>query len=302
MHTREIDDKINKMEAVKKCIFDLYKIRLNDDGVYKWDVGCDDSTPQNEFYYRGILEKMNIVSVMLLNRTVEWGKGFFDALENDDWLSAAAALRGAMESAGDARFSMKFFIDFLSKEKGRFEERLYAKTVSNSLCYDYSEIINLLNDFIFANGKRDNERRNETDLPVAQPNTKYIAELGNLDGETGIAKYKDLYANLCELTHPSGIPVRCMYESKDGQIKMNKNYGMYGMVDLYQKACEMSQRIFITPINMSLVLMRLLAVMKINPQNRIHKGIDLTDIFAKNKFLENVQNVFGKDNIKKAES
>lgn len=298
---------LEQLDHVKEVVCSLDKKKLLDDSVYNWSVWTDESIHQQDplvamqDYYREILEKMNLSAVSLLIRTIEWAKGFFDAIEADNWLTAAASLRGAMESAGDARISLKKCIGFLFEEKTHIEEWLLCdgSNMPKKL-YAYEEMENLLNEFIFANRKQDNARRGEPYLPEAKQNKDYIESLGEIDGPEGINTYKLYYAQLCELTHPSGIPIRKMYDQKDGTIRKNDQYSMFGMAELVQWASVMSQRVFINPINLSLCLMRILAVMNVNPRNKIHKGIDLTAIFENNAVLKQALVVFGKENINRA--
>ena len=94
-----------QLEQAKEAIYSLNKKKFLDDSTYNWTFGQNataiEKNPLEEMknYYREILEKINLSAVSLLIRTIEWGKGFFDAIELDNWLSAAASLRGAMESA-----------------------------------------------------------------------------------------------------------------------------------------------------------------------------------------------------------
>ena len=296
-----------QLEQAKEAIYSLNKKKFLDDSTYNWTFGQNataiEKNPLEEMknYYREILEKINLSAVSLLIRTIEWGKGFFDAIELDNWLSAAASLRGAMESAGDARISLKKSIGFLIQEKKHLEEWLLCEGPKMPLnIYSYGEMENLLNEFIFANRKQDNIRRGEPNLPEAKQNKVYIESLGESDGSEGVNKYKLYYAQLCELTHPSGIPIRMMFGNGDGEIKMNTMYDKTGMCELFRMASAMCQRIFINPINLSLCLMRLLAVMNINPQNKIHKGMDLSNIFENNNVLRQAITVFGRENINRA--
>lgn len=171
---------LEQLDHVKEVVCSLDKKKLLDDSVYNWSVWTDESIHQQDplvamqDYYREILEKMNLSAVSLLIRTIEWAKGFFDAIEADNWLTAAASLRGAMESAGDARISLKKCIGFLFEEKTHIEEWLLCdgSNMPKKL-YAYEEMENLLNEFIFANRKQDNARRGEPYLPEAKQNKDY---------------------------------------------------------------------------------------------------------------------------------
>lgn len=307
MNTINIEEQLKQLELIKSKIKFLNEIRLNDESIYKWEIWKDKKdVPKDPYkvlfiYYNEILEKMNMAAVTLLNRTVEWAKGFFDSMEKNSWLSSAAALRGAMESAGDAIYSMRSYFNFLIEEKTYLEQWVKNDQTKITEIHDYKEIEDSLNDYLFANSIQNNKLRQETYLPQAKPNKTYIETIGAIDGDNGKNKYyNEYYAQLCELTHPTGIPLRQMYIEQNNEIKFNKEYIKYGIENLEKQAAEMAQRIFITPINYSLCIMRLLAVMNANPQNKIHKNLDLSEIFSKNDILKKAIDVFGKENIELA--
>lgn len=291
-------------EKIKEVVNDLFKHRYEDEGVYNLSRCKENDKSMNayRFYVIEILEKMNMASVMHLNRTVEWIKGFYDALECGDWFSAAACLRGAMEAAGDGRYSFKNFVIFLAQEKDFFMDvQDFAKPLKE--IHDYEEIEKSVNEFIFAADKKNLKAHSEENL-LKDLKCLTSAELKSVLGETVDDQKKEriieYYASLCEITHPSGYPIRSMYVGDgNGSFIMNKDYMAYGFKTLLNIYMDLYQQIFITPVNVSLLVMRELSLLGVNPQNNIHKYYSLVDCIQENPQIKIVQEAFGLDSFKK---
>lgn len=297
-----------ELEKIQQFVNDLFTHRYEDNGSYDlnmpetkdlWiDLGEEEGY---KLYVKNILTKMNIASVMHLNRTVEWIKGFIDSVESDNWFAAAACLRGAMEAAGDGREGFKLFATFLAKQKTQLEQVLTNGAFPEERTV-YKEIESAVNKFIFAANEENLKRRGEG----------YLKELGNSSSRALIKtlaetlgpekqeEFLDYYAQLCEITHPSGYPIRSMYtENSSGCAKMNKNYMMYGFKNLLNIFENTYQQIVETPIFTSLLVMRELSILGINPQNDIHKYYSMKNVLTENQQINIVQNVFGLDKFGK---
>jgi hypothetical protein len=147
-------------------------------------------------YWFEILGRAYLASASGLMRTLRWLEGIESSITRNNLLSFAATLRGLLESAADQCYSLKAVPKTLAENFGLIMEQLYCKS-SVETVFVCEELENLLIHFYHARkiSKRDDAESQHFALTSAD----YLASLQG--GRSG--PVFDLYARLCELSHPT---------------------------------------------------------------------------------------------------
>jgi hypothetical protein len=158
-----------------------------------------------QIYTVGILERSHLACVTLLARSHRWLKSCRIAAGEANALSFAASLRGLLESAADGFDLMRYLPATLAQDF----EKIYPilnTTGRNFTPVIMAELEERLIHYAFATRPPKGNRP----LPhhTAKSNSDYIGELEKF----GVSRLKNLYAELCALTHPSADSVRCFID------------------------------------------------------------------------------------------
>lgn len=182
-----------------------------------------------EVYLFGILERAHLACITSIARNIRWLKATNSAAEEKNVLAFSASLRGYLESCADAHDVMKYLPASLEK----LSPYLYlvfakAKEVDNIMVAP-EELENRLIHYAYA--KRQSKGTSPLPHHANKSNAEYIREFEAY----GVPQAKDLYAELCELTHPAAASVSCFLDEENNTIRFNSNKDEYVIRDILSR-------------------------------------------------------------------
>lgn len=168
-----------------------------------------------KIYVKGILERCHIACITSLSRGERWLRGTVSALEEENLLVFSAALRGLLEAAADAHDVMSHIPSSLHK----FFSYAYL-VLSDSQDIDNIQVsVGSLEDLLIHYVYAQKQPKIGPILPLHnnKPNSDYISALQKF----GVPKLADLYAELCQLTHPAAPSISCFLDDGDRTSSLN---------------------------------------------------------------------------------
>lgn len=166
-------------------------------------------------YVMGILERCHIACITSLSRGERWLRGSVSALQDENLLAFSAALRGLLEAAADAHDVMSHIPSSLHK----FFPYAYL-VLSDSRDIDNIQVsVGSLEDLLIHYVYAQKQPKTGPILPLHnnKSNAAYISALQKF----GVPKLADLYAELCQLTHPAAPSISCFLDEGDRAISLN---------------------------------------------------------------------------------
>jgi hypothetical protein len=159
-----------------------------------------DITEGHRIYWTEIISNAHNASLMSMYRHRLWVSGIVDSYNNKNYLTFSANLRGLLESVSDSHYSLGRIPRFLEKFSTQFEnaiKKLGEYHPSSTKDFIFIACSDLEEDLLhFAYARKLSKNNTEPNYHNAQANTNYINTLGN-------PKFLDLYADLCQITHPA---------------------------------------------------------------------------------------------------
>lgn len=198
-------DVIEKIEHKRYQYTDLEGyLRIYIDGLNKCDI-----RESQKIYWQEMLQRTHFASVISLIRSKKWLEGTVLGLETKNLLLFASSFRGFLEATVDSYYSLESLPTLMA-----LNFKIINSVVRGELnkCISHEEIENKLIHFQFA---KKGKKGKTPEIKIALSNADYIKsfDLENL----GI---KELYSDLCELTHPAAKSVNCFTK----EIKVSENY------------------------------------------------------------------------------
>ncbi len=166
-------------------------------------------------YLLGILERCHLACMTSLARSDRWLQSACTGAASHNVLGFAASLRGLLESTADAHDVMSVLPDALHKLFPYlylvFEESDEVARVQIGL----EDLENRLIHYAFAG------RPPRGVQPLPQHKNKSNADYIRAFEAFGVAGAADLYAELCELTHPASPSVFCFVDEGTHAMQLN---------------------------------------------------------------------------------
>lgn len=149
----------------------------------------------NKIYVQELLFRSHIAAITTLLRNEKWMQGLQSALKDNNYFMFAASLRGLVESAADSMYCLiqvpgtirDHFIGFDSALKGKFNAGLI-------ICEQLEEIL-----IHYSHGKKQPKGSSAPDAHFAKSSQEYLRALD----DPNCTDVRDLYSELCEVTHPA---------------------------------------------------------------------------------------------------
>lgn len=149
----------------------------------------------NQIYAQELLFRAHWAALTTILRNQRWMHGMDMALKDPNYFAFCACLRGLVESAADSYEALRFVADAFGEHFGSLRtalERRFADGVVHAEQIEDS----LLH---YTHGRRLESGAIVPQTHKAKTIQEYIATLE----ETGSSSVRDLYAELCGITHPS---------------------------------------------------------------------------------------------------
>jgi hypothetical protein len=149
----------------------------------------------NRVYVQELLFRSHIAAITTLFRNEKWMQGVRSALEQNNYFSFSASLRGLVESAADSNYCLihvpgtlrDHFSGFYSALKGTFDAGLI-------ICEQLEDIL-----IHYSHGKKQPKNSSAPSSHYAKSSQEYLHTLD----DPNCTDVRDLYSELCEVTHPA---------------------------------------------------------------------------------------------------
>jgi hypothetical protein len=166
-------------------------------------------------YVVGILERCHIACITSLSRGERWLRGTVSALEEENLLVFSAALRGLLEASADAHDVLSHIPSSLHK----FFPYAYLVLTDSRDIDNIQVSVGSLEDLLIHYVYAQKQPKTGPILPLHnnKSNADYISALQKF----GVPKLADLYAELCQLTHPAAPSISCFLDDGDKTLSLN---------------------------------------------------------------------------------
>lgn len=190
-------DAVNKIEHKNYGYTDLEGFM----SIYVEGLSNGDIRQSQKIYWQEILLRVHFAAVTSLIRTQKWLSGVVLAIETNNVLVFCASLRGFLEATVDSYYSLESSPTSLALNFKKINTALKGELNQPFVSDEFeSKLIH----FQFAKkGRKGLDASNN----IARTNAEYIKsfDLENI----GI---KELYSELCEVTHPAASSINCFTE------------------------------------------------------------------------------------------
>jgi hypothetical protein len=166
-------------------------------------------------YLLGILERSHLACITSLARADRWLQAVSVEIDNENVLGFAAALRGFLESSADSHDVMSILPGSIHK----LFPYLYLVFVDSDAVERTFVSLPELEDRLIHYTYARKQKKGSTALPhhVNKSNSDYITKFEDF----GVPGAKQLYSELCELTHPASPSVSCFFRESKNSIKLD---------------------------------------------------------------------------------
>lgn len=206
----------------------------------------------HSIYVRGILERSHLACITSLARTSRWLSSTVRSLDDDNALAFSSSLRGLLEASSDSFHLLhSLFPSLESASKYIYIALKYPRDIHNGHL-NFESLENLLIHYAYAQ----HWKRGEESLPHHRnkTNTEYIRCLENF----GVSGLSDLYAELCQLTHPASPSVFCFVDETDESLTFNPDRDSLVIEDILSRYENSIIRLIQYPLNSALMVLSLL--------------------------------------------
>lgn len=169
-------------------------------------------------YIIGILERSHLACMTFLARSHRWLNACGAALESSNILGFAASLRGFLESAADGFDVIGYLPETLKDSFEHIYALLYEADQRDAPAIIIKELEDRLIHYAFAT----RQPKIGPSMPhhVAKSQADYIRAFEKF----GTSGAKNLYADLCALTHPSSESVNCFLIEGDHLVSFTAQH------------------------------------------------------------------------------
>ncbi|MEC4338612.1 hypothetical protein VPH13_07765 [Stenotrophomonas pavanii] len=203
-------------------------------------------------YVLGLLERSHLACVVTLARNHRWLSGAIDSSDSKNLLAFAACLRGFLEAAADSHDVLRYLPMALIEGRDYLYKALHQPTLVQEEI-SFAALEDRLLHFAFAQNQSTGAV--EPAAPRPKATTAYIREIQNF-GVTGAV---ELYAELCDLTHPAAPSVNCFLDTTTRSYTLNFLRDQDRIVSLLECHNEPLIKLLMYSFNMALTGLAFLA-------------------------------------------
>jgi len=198
-------------------------------------------------YLIGILERSHLACVTSLARVQRWILAVELAREVKNSLAFAASLRGLLEAAADAHDVMQVLPMNLEKCLGYFHLVFQQHPVVDRVMVGFGELENKLIHYAYA--RRPAGNRPPMPHHVNKSNAEYIRVFEAF----GVPNAKELYSELCELTHPAAASVSAFMIEDSTSLTLDFSLDESIISDMMQRYAVTISNLITFSINPSMI-------------------------------------------------
>lgn len=199
-----------------------------------------DISEGHRIYWTEIISNAHNASLMSMYRHHLWVSGIVESYNNKNYLTFSANFRGLLESVSDSHYSLRRIPGFLTKFSAQIEnaiKKIGDYHPSSTADFKFIMSSDLEEDLLhFAYARKLSKKNTDPKYHNAQTNTNYINTLDN-------PKFLELYAELCQITHPAMPSVMDYFDITERptgytnkvNFLINKNPSLIkNLIDTYQ--------------------------------------------------------------------
>jgi hypothetical protein len=219
-----------------------YSYRFIDNSEYEELIHQKKVREANKVYVEELLYRCHIAAITTLFRNDKWVQGIVSALQHNNYFVFSSSLRGLVEAAADSHYCLvhvpgtlrDHFLPFSSALQGKFDAGLIV-------CEKLEDVL-----IHYSHGKKQPKTSGAPASHFAKPSQEYLRSLD----DPNCIHVRDLYSELCEVTHPAGRSVavfiaRESLRSQDYRIRLDLG------TTLIRDLLERHDRAFVNVFQMS---------------------------------------------------
>ena len=161
----------------------------------------------NRVYTQEVLFRAHSAALTTIFRNGRWMKGIISAIEGSNYFSFCACLRGLIEAAADAHVTLLPTCHFLAEHFATIKDALDGRMESKVI--QFHELEDIL--IHYSHARKVARGEDVPDSHRVKPARQYLEAIE----EPGSNKVRELYAELCEITHPAALTVHMFWETKN---------------------------------------------------------------------------------------
>lgn len=215
---------VNHISIINKIInssqgFEYRYIKINlVESIKHMDISADDiDNLVTKIIVYDILERSHLACLCSAARSMRWLESVAASIQQNNYLSFSASLRGLLESAADSYDLFNHLPSTIVNYGPYFNYIITHEDLSDlNPKIDLSALESLLIHFSFAE-KQPKNKAIDSNLH-AKTNTEYI---NNFQKNIQASGALGLYSTLCQITHPATPSLSCFYKELEATIEID---------------------------------------------------------------------------------
>lgn len=203
-------------------------------------------------YVLGLLERSHLACVVTIARNHRWLSGAIGSSDSKNLLAFAACLRGFLEAAADSHDVLQYVPMALIEGRNYLYKALHQPTLVQEEI-SFAALEDRLIHFAFA--QKQSNGVVEPPAPMPKATTEYIRQIQHF----GVQGAVELYAELCDLTHPAAPSVNCFLDATTCSYTLNFLKDQDCINSLLERHNEPLTKLLMYSFNMALTGLAFLA-------------------------------------------
>lgn len=207
----------------------------------------------NAIYCLELLFRAHIAAITTILRNGKWIQGIDSALQRPNFLAFGASLRGLVESAADSVHCLKYVPMTLANHYRMFHTGLKGEVDYGIV--DCEELENIL--IHYSHAKKQAKGAGVQQHYSAKTSQEYLKALEGFP----LGAVRELYAELCEVTHPAERTVSIFFtrDAADSEeYTLRNDLDMELVVELCTRHDAAFTNVFQMPLNLALITLYVL--------------------------------------------
>lgn len=225
---------------------------------YAGEIKKDDFYLVLNIYTYGILERSHLASITSLARIIKWLESTQQHMSDSNLLGFSASLRGFLEASADSFDLMMYLPETIRKNLKLIFIQLSQPSLLDGYLISFEKIENLL--IHYSHARKVGKKEPIPSSHINKTNADYINQIEKF----GADKSYELYAKLCELTHPASPSVMCFIDETEKTMTLNFSKDQTLINEISNKYDGTLIKLMEYSINSSLITLSYLN--KINPE------------------------------------
>lgn len=230
-----------------------YVYRFIDNSEYQDLIHQKHVREANKVYVEELLYRCHLAAITTLLRNEKWMQGIASSVQHNNYFVFSSSLRGLVEAAADSHYCLvhvpgtlrDHFLPFSSALQGKFDAGLIV-------CEKLEDVL-----IHYSHGKKQPKTPGAPVSHFAKPSQEYLRSLD----DPNCTHVRDLYSELCEVTHPAGrsvamFIVRESISSQDYRIR--RDLGGTLIKDLLKRHDRAFVNVFQMSFNAALLSLHML--------------------------------------------